>query len=167
MSHWLVQLQAHPAPSCNLHQHPAEQAPQLLTAPHWDSATHAQAYHTPCRWRLPCQHQHTDTGPSLLKARSCQHTQDPAQLRLRAVQSALTSACLLFGAAQNSPTSKGCGLVVMRSHADAAAAISGLDNYKWEGMHSTMVVKLMPPQRQRAISGKSICRRSVYAGSSC
>lgn len=50
---------------------------------------------------------------------------------------------------QNSPTSKGCGLVVMRTYADAASAIAGLDNYKWEGMHSAMVVKLMPPQRQR------------------
>jgi len=51
--------------------------------------------------------------------------------------------------AQGSPSSKGCGLVVMRSYADAAAAIAGLDNYRWEGMHSAMVVKLMPPQRQR------------------
>lgn len=68
-----------------------------------------------------------------------------------------TDTCMpVPGAAQNSPSSKGCGLVVMRSHADAAAAISGLDNYKWEGMHSTMVVKLMPPQRQRAGSGTSV-----------
>lgn len=50
---------------------------------------------------------------------------------------------------QHAPTSKGCGLVVMRTYADAASAIAGLDNYKWEGMHSAMVVKLMPPQRQR------------------
>jgi hypothetical protein len=50
---------------------------------------------------------------------------------------------------QNSPTSKGCGLVVLRSYAEAASAIAGLDSYKWEGMHSSMVVKLMPPQRQR------------------
>lgn len=59
---------------------------------------------------------------------------------------------LLFPApmlAQGSPSSKGCGLVVMRSYADAAAAIAGLNNYRWEGMHSAMVVKLMPPQRQR------------------
>ena len=52
-------------------------------------------------------------------------------------------------AMQGSPSSKGCGLVVMRSYADAAAAIAGLDSYKWEGMHSAMVVKVMPPQRQR------------------
>lgn len=37
----------------------------------------------------------------------------------------------------------------MRGYADAACAIAGLDSYKWEGMHSCMVVKLMPPQRQR------------------
>jgi hypothetical protein len=37
----------------------------------------------------------------------------------------------------------------MRTYADAASAIAGLDNYKWAGMHSAMVVKLMPPQRQR------------------
>lgn len=56
---------------------------------------------------------------------------------------------LLCHALQNSPSSKGCGLVQMRSYSDAVMAIAGLDNYKWEGMHSAMVVKLMPPQRQR------------------
>lgn len=50
---------------------------------------------------------------------------------------------------QNSPSSKGCGLVVMGNYSDAASAIVGLDNYRWEGMHSAMVVKLMAPQRQR------------------
>lgn len=52
-------------------------------------------------------------------------------------------------ASQGAPTSKGCGLVIMRSYGDAAAVIAGLEHYKWEGMHSAMVVKLMAPQRQR------------------
>jgi hypothetical protein len=73
---------------------------------------------------------------------------------------------------QNSPSSKGCGLVQMRSYSDAVMAIAGLDNYKWEGMHSAMVVKLMPPQRQRqeqletAASGECsvACARGLSIG---
>jgi hypothetical protein len=110
-------------------------------------------------WHPLRQHHHTDRWASLPNlAPSPTHTgSHSAEWRAALSLVAMTTdTCMPVPAtSQNSPSSKGCGLVVMRSHAEAAAAISGLDNYKWGGMHSTMVVKLMPPQRQRAISGTS------------
>lgn len=56
----------------------------------------------------------------------------------------------LFRPFQGAPTTKGCGLVTMGSHGEAAAAISGLDGrYSWGGMDSPMVVKWMDAQLQK------------------
>lgn len=56
----------------------------------------------------------------------------------------------LFRPFQGAPTTKGCGLVTMGSHSEAAAAISGLDGrFSWEGMDSAMVVKWMDAQLQK------------------
>ncbi|GFR41383.1 hypothetical protein Agub_g2066 [Astrephomene gubernaculifera] len=56
----------------------------------------------------------------------------------------------LFRAFQGAPTTKGCGLVTMGSHAEAVAAIAALDSqYVWEGMETPMVVKWMDTALQR------------------
>lgn len=56
----------------------------------------------------------------------------------------------LFRAFQGAPTTKGCGLVTMGSHEEAAAAIEALDNkHVWPGMDSPMVVKWMDAQLQK------------------
>lgn len=56
----------------------------------------------------------------------------------------------LFRAFQGAPTTKGCGLVTMGSHAEAVAAIAALDSkFVWEGMETPMVVKWMDMALQR------------------
>jgi RNA recognition motif-containing protein len=59
----------------------------------------------------------------------------------------------LFRAFQGAPTTKGCGLITMGSHADAEAAIAALDGrYKWAGTEAgapPMVVKWMDGALQR------------------
>jgi hypothetical protein len=46
---------------------------------------------------------------------------------------------------QGSVASKGCGLVVLKTAEQAAAALAGLEKHVWSGMHSSMVLKLMQP----------------------
>lgn len=158
----------------------------LLSMLQWDSSSTLCTLHG----RLACHHRLLQQS---VRSRCCccvpthrrQHTCQSAQ---GLVQSACGShhTCwrnhhrflCLFRCLQNSPTSKGCGLVVLRSYTEAASAIAGLDNYKWEGMHSPMVVKLMPPQRQRqeqmvgALEGgewpeQQLAGSVVCAGCSC
>lgn len=56
----------------------------------------------------------------------------------------------LFRAFQGAPTTKGCGLVTLGTHEEAAAAIDELDSkFTWDGMDSPMVVKWMDAQLQK------------------
>uniref|UniRef100_A0A7R9VPJ1 RRM domain-containing protein n=1 Tax=Chlamydomonas euryale TaxID=1486919 RepID=A0A7R9VPJ1_9CHLO len=70
----------------------------------------------------------------------------------------------LFRAFQGAPTSKGCGLVTMGAHDEAAAAIEALHGkHTWPGMDSPMVVKWMDTalQQQRRAQHLSAVRQGL------